>query len=56
MLHVSDVIDKCNSWLVDRPFDWRHVVVTAVERNNQTSGYNLFAAYLQDLNKNLKKM
>ena len=35
-LRVSDVIDKCNSWLADITFDWRHVIVTAVERNNQT--------------------
>ena len=36
MLRVSDVIDKCKSWLADVPFDWRHAMVTAVERNNQT--------------------
>ena len=34
-LRVS-VIGKCNSWLADITFDWRHVIVTAVERNNQT--------------------
>ena len=32
-LHVSDVIDKCTSWLADVTFD---IMVTAVERNNQT--------------------
>ena len=35
-LRVSDIINKCNSWLADVMFDWRHVIVTAVERNNQT--------------------
>ena len=39
-LRVIDVIDKCNSWLADVTFDWRHVIVTAVERN-------IFAAYLR---------
>ena len=35
-LHVSDVTDNWSSWLVDVTFIWRHVMVTAVERNNQT--------------------
>ena len=35
-LRVSDFIDKCNSWLDDVTFEWCHVMVTAVERNNQT--------------------
>ena len=35
-LCISDVIDKCNSRLADVTFDWRHVIVTAVEHNNQT--------------------
>ena len=30
------IIDKCKSWLADVMFDWRHVMVTAVECNNQT--------------------
>ena len=47
-LRVGDIIDKCKSWLADVTFDWRHVMVMAVERNNQL----FFAAYLQDLNQN----
>ena len=35
-LRVSYVIDTCNIWLADVTFDWRHIIVTAVERNNQT--------------------
>ena len=35
-LRVSDVIEKCNSLLADVTFDWHHLMVTAVERNNQT--------------------
>ena len=35
-LCVSDVIDKCNSWLASVTFNWRHIIVMAVERNNQT--------------------
>ena len=35
-LRVSDVTYKCKCWLADVTFDWRHVMVTAVERNNQT--------------------
>ena len=35
-VRVSDVTDKCNSWLADVTFDWRHGIVMAVERNNQT--------------------
>ena len=32
-------------------FDWRHVMVTAVERNNQTRRIKIFfATYLQELN------
>ena len=39
--------------LADVTFDWRHVIVTAVERNNQTRRIiTFFAAYLQDLNQN----
>ena len=41
-LLVSDVIDKCNIWLADVTFDWRHDGL-----------YLFFAAYLQDLNQNL---
>ena len=35
-LRISDVTDNWSSWFVDVTFDWRHVMVTAVERNNQT--------------------
>ena len=35
-LCVSDVIYKCNSWLANVTFDWRHVIVKAVESHNQT--------------------
>ena len=50
---VIDVIDKCNSWLADVTFDWRHVIVTAVERNNQTRRIITFLPrLLQDLNQN----
>ena len=34
-LRVSDVIDKCNSWLADVTFNRRYAMVTAGERNNQ---------------------
>ena len=49
-LRVSDVIDKCNCWLADVTFDWRHVMVTAIEPNNQarliiTFRRRLFARY-----------
>ena len=36
MLCISSVIDKCRCWLDDITFDWHHVMVTAVECNNQT--------------------
>ena len=35
-LRVSDVTDNWNSWLADVTFDWRHAMMTAVERNKQT--------------------
>ena len=35
-LPISDVTDNWSSWLVDVTFDWCHVMVTAVERKNQT--------------------
>ena len=46
MLRVSDVIDKCKWWLADVMFDWRHVMVTAVERNNQTRRIKTFLCHL----------
>ena len=56
ILRVSDVIDKCNSWLADVTFDWRHVMVTAVEHNNQTRRniiflFRLFARFKQKFHK-----
>ena len=52
-LRVSDVMDKCNILLADVTFDWCHVIVTAVERNNQTRRIITFlAAYLQHLKQN----
>ena len=61
MLRESDVIDICNSWLAEVMFDWRHVMVTLVECNNQTRWIitflrRLFARFkskfLQKMNKN----
>ena len=36
MLCVSDVTDKCNRWLGKVTFDWQHIMMTAVEHNDQT--------------------
>ena len=41
-LHISDVTDKLNWWLVDVTFDERPVMSTAVERNNQTRRFITF--------------
>ena len=54
---VSDVTDKSNIWLANVMFDWRHVMVTAVERNNQTCRIvtflcHLFARYFHEPQKN----
>ena len=46
-LHISDVTDKCISWLSNITFDWRHVMEMAVESNNQTHCFiTFFALYL----------
>ena len=42
MLHVSDVRDKWNSWLAYLTFDWRHIMETAVEHNNQACLFKTF--------------
>ena len=34
-LRIRDVTAKWNRWLADITFDWRHVMTTAVKRNNQ---------------------
>ena len=52
-LRVSDVVDKCNSWLVDVTFDdvisyWRLLNVIT----KHVGLLLFFAAYLQDLNQN----
>ena len=41
-LRVINVIEKCNYWLADVTFDWCHVMVTAVERNNQACRITTF--------------
>ena len=53
MLRVSDVIDKCNRWLADVTFDWRRVMVTAVERNNQTRRIKTFLRRLFARNRSI---
>ena len=54
---LSDVIDKCNSWLADVTFYLHAVMVTAVERNNQTKWIITFLCCLftQDLNQRMNK-
>ena len=42
MLRIIDITDKWNSWLADITFDWRLVMETAVERNNQTYRFITF--------------
>ena len=52
-LRLRDIIDKRNCWSANVTFDWRHVMVTAVEHNNQTGRFILFfAAFMLDLNQN----
>ena len=55
-LRVSDVVDKCSSWFADLTFDWRHVMVTAVERSYQTHRiitflHRLFARFKSNFHK-----
>ena len=60
MLRVSDVMYKWKSRLADVTFDWRHVMETAVERNNQNSRfitfrcvlYKIYSKTSQTMNKN----
>ena len=46
MLRVSDVMDKWKSLLADATFDWRHVMETAIKRNNQNSRFITFLCIL----------
>ena len=41
-LRVSDVTDKWKNWLADVTFKWRHVMETAVERNDQARWFITF--------------
>ena len=55
-LRVSDVTDKLNRWLAYIEFDWRDVVETAVECNNQQVSLELFLLLiLQELHQNFTK-